>query len=42
MTMMSTQRPIAVSMVAGRVRKTGLGPWARRSSGMADYSKIAS
>jgi hypothetical protein len=42
MTMMSTQRPIAVSMVAGRVRKTGFGPWARRSSGMADHSKIAS
>jgi hypothetical protein len=33
--------PIAVSMVAGRVRKTGFGPWARRSSGMADHSKIA-
>ena len=42
MTMMSTQRPIAVSMVAGRVRKTGFGPWARRLSGMADHSKIAS
>ena len=42
MTMMSTQRPIAVSMVAGRVRRTGFGPWARRSSGMADHSKIAS
>ena len=41
MTMMSTQRPIAVSMVAGRVRKTGFGPWTRRSSGMADHSKIA-
>jgi hypothetical protein len=36
MTMMSTQRPIAVSMVTGRVRKTGFGPWARRSSGMSD------
>src|SRR5262245_52038079 len=33
---MSTQRPIAVSMVAGRVRSTGVGLCVRRSSGMAD------
>jgi hypothetical protein len=36
MTMIRTQSPIAVSMVTGRVRKTGFGPWARRSSGMSD------
>jgi hypothetical protein len=42
MIMISTQRPIAVSMVAGRVRKTGFGLCARRSSNMADHSKIAS
>jgi hypothetical protein len=36
MTMMRTQSPIAVSMVTGRVRKTGFGPSAQRSSGMSD------
>jgi hypothetical protein len=42
MIMISTQRPIAVSIVAGRVRKTGVGLCARRSSDMADHSKIVS
>jgi hypothetical protein len=32
MTMMNTHRPIAVSMVTGRVFKTGFGPLARLSS----------
>ena len=36
MTMMNTHRPIAVSMVAGRVRRTGVGLFARRSSDMTD------
>jgi hypothetical protein len=43
MTMMNTHKPMAVSMVAGRVRRTGIGAFARRSSDMADPSlKIAS
>ena len=39
MTMMNTHRPIAVSMVAGRVRRTGVGLFARRSSDMTDPSE---
>jgi len=38
MIMINTHRPIAVSMVAGRVRKCGEVVDARRSSGMADNS----
>jgi hypothetical protein len=37
---MNTQRPMAVSMVAGRVRRTGVGLFARRSSDMADPPKL--
>src|SRR6185503_8039245 len=39
MTMMNTHRPMAVSMVAGRVRRTGVGLFARRSSDMTDLSQ---
>ena len=39
MTMMNTHKPIAVSMVAGRVRRTGVGAFARRSSDMTDPSE---
>src|SRR5882757_3470634 len=39
-TMMNTHRPIAVSMVAGRVRRTGVGLLARRSSDMTDLRKL--
>jgi hypothetical protein len=42
MTMITAQRPMAVSIVAGRVFKIGVGACARRSSGMANHSKIAS
>ena len=42
MIMMNTQRPIAVSMVAGRVRRTGVGLCARRSSDITDPSKMTS
>jgi hypothetical protein len=38
MIMISTQRPMAVSMVAGRVRKCGDVVEVRRSSDMADNS----
>jgi hypothetical protein len=37
--MMITQSPMAVSIVAGRVRKWGVGTRARRSSLMANNSK---
>src|SRR5260370_29015157 len=40
MTTISTQRPIAVSIVAGRVRNTGVGLCARRSPDMADTPKL--
>src|SRR5215216_5530982 len=39
MTMMNTHKPMAVSMVAGRVRRTGVGAFARRSSDMTDPSE---
>src|SRR4029453_3242360 len=39
MTMMNRHRPMAVSMVAGRVRRTGVGLFARRSSDMTDLSQ---
>lgn len=38
-TMMNTHRPMAVSMVAGRVRRTGVGRFTRRSSDMTDLSE---
>ncbi|MDP1838735.1 MAG: hypothetical protein Q8L19_09565 [Reyranella sp.] len=39
MTMIIAQRPMAVSIVAGRVFKRGVGACAWRSSGMANHSK---
>jgi hypothetical protein len=42
MTTITAQRPMAVSIVAGRVFKRGVGACTRRSSVMANHSKIAS